>query len=189
MITTLCLSYELFGFRLLIENLLKAIHESKRYSLRSLIRLRGVGGARKQTYGTIDGAMRLEAIVPDISFQCLRINPIPVLSTPLSINLIKKNNLLTNSAIGYLTLNQIRNVVMLLETDVSVALAPIVGLWVALPVSEYSDCPESMIFSCLHVWGACVRFLTNKAIQSKVFVGYETFLLVCNPFEPIAINR
>ena len=110
----------------------------------------------------MSGTLRFEAIIPNISFQITKIKTIPVLSTPLSIILAERksnNNIYSNGSkdssrndnvnkdlgprppqVGYVTLNQTRKIIPLLENDPIVSLTPLVGVWTA-----FNDWNDTMI--------------------------------------------
>eukprot|EP01038_Epipyxis_sp_PR26KG_P004675 gene4675-6567_t len=162
----------------LIQNLGKGIRVSKEYSLKSCFRFRGVSIVEtnnKNIFSTI----RFEVITPNCSFHAAPIKPISILATPLSKSVIQINpnqsNLLT-PIIGYLTMNQIRKLVMLMENDPCVSTVPIIGLWISINDMNnnhnggfYLDHP--------FVWGALVKYVFNQNINDKVYIADETFLL------------
>lgn len=127
----------------------------------------------------LDGVVRLEAILPDMSFQTVRISAIPIMSTPLSNQLLSKRGdgdghpLLDKT--GYLTMNQTRQLLPLLEDDSCVSHVPVVGLWVKLRPSQLSGASALRHPFC---WAACVRYLSTAVVQKRVFVASGTFLLV-----------
>ena len=93
---------------------------------------------------------------------------------------------------GYLTLNNTRKVVLLLETDPATRILPIVGAWVSIyesnnRIDSNNESHEYEIVDNLIVWAACVRFLSTarlrvrKGILKEVLWADEklsTFLLV-----------
>lgn len=168
----------------LIQNLGKTIRSTREFSLRSCLRIRAAGHVQR-VRNTLTGAYRFEAILPNASFHGVRIKSVPVLSTPLSLKLAKhvptispapsndSNNVCPQ--MGYLTMNQTRKLVPLLETDPSIATSPIVGVWVSLPDN---DEVSSTILSHPLAWGSCVRFMCSERIQDKAFIAPNTFLFV-----------
>ena len=119
-------------------------------------------GNVRQGNSILSGTLRFEAIIPNISFQITKIKTIPVLSTPLSIILAERksnNNIYSNGSkdssrndnvnkdlgprppqVGYITLNQTRKIIPLLENDPIVSLTPLVGVWTA-----FNDWNDTMI--------------------------------------------
>lgn len=136
----------------------------------------------------LDGVVRLEAILPDMSFQTVRISAIPIMSTPLSNQLLSKRTLPTPGGgereghplldkTGYLTMNQTRQLLPLLEDDSCVSHVPVVGLWVKLRPSQ-SQLSGASALRHPFCWAACVRYLSTAVVQKRVFVASGTFLLV-----------
>ena len=126
--------------------------------MKSCMRLRAACKVRTH-HDTIEGSFRFEAVLPDCSFQIVSIRNLPLLLTPLSINLTKQNGSearSTSHRMGYLTLNQTRKVVPLLESDTAVSMAPIVGVWVAIDEphdSSAADVHLTTPFSTTHSCG------------------------------------
>jgi len=168
----------------LILNLGKSITSSREFSLKCCIRIRGGGCAvvtqRSSSSVMLDGVVRLEAILPAMSFQTVRISAIPFLSTPLSNQLLSDRRwtpvdghpLLDKT--GYLTMNQTRKLLPLLEDDSCVSHVPVVGLWVKLRSSTEGASALRHPFC----WASCVRYLNTSTVQRRVFVANGTFLLV-----------
>ena len=107
--------------------------------------------------------------------------------------------------VGYVTLNQTRKIIPLLENDPIVSLAPLVGVWTAFndwndtTIENYDNVndrnndnnrrrQDSMSTSMSHVnnpltWAISMRFLLNEFIKDRAFVDEETFLLVSGGIE------
>ena len=188
----------------LLLNLGKSIRAGREFSLRSCIRLRAAGYAIRSTSPSpsnythwkedssissreniysdenLSGTIRMEAIVPDMSFKLTRIKPIQILSTALSQQLIKSDSRIfqENLKMGYITMNQTRKLVVLQETDVSISQTPQVGIWIRLNAQWCHNENEDILLEHPYIWGACVRFLNNIHIQTRAMVDTATFLLV-----------
>jgi SCL-interrupting locus protein N-terminus len=73
----------------------------------------------------------------------------PVLSTPLSMKIARRPSSGTHTGgppqVGYVTLNQTRKIVPLLENDPAVCVTPIVGVWTAFdePPMEVTESNSS----------------------------------------------
>ena len=139
-------------------------------------------------------------MIPDISFTLRKIQPIPILSTPLSNRIARRDKQvkvtgIVESQIGYVTLNQTRKIVPIIELDNSTSNVPIVGVWLAFDNDEddnddVSDEEHQRLNDVDHnvnspsflrnplTWAMCVRFLANENIKDRVFVAPSTFLLV-----------
>ena len=146
-------------------------------------------GAATRIQSSLNGTVRFEAILPEKSFQVLKVRPIPVLQTPLSIKLLRRRHqqqATSTSAptddnyvgprVGFLTLNQTRKLVPVLEADPSLSRVPLVGVWTALD-DPYSGRSGAAISNPL-AWAACIRYLHCDHIKDRVLVAPETFLLV-----------
>lgn len=126
----------------------------------------------------------IETFLPDISLQYVAIQTIPILSTPFCLNLFPNQNSSeefheeSRPTMGFVTLNQTRKVVFLLETDPVIQMIPTVGVWVRLD-SSWSD--ENKIQDALYhpfCWSAAVKFLLSDNIPKKNFIDNDTFLMV-----------
>jgi hypothetical protein len=169
------------------------------FSLKSCIRIRAATIASKSSDDYLNGTVRLEAIAPQISFQAVQVRQIPFMATPLSHILLNQRpeaisgpSRLT-SRFGFVTLNQKRNIVTLLETDPAVSLCPIVGVWVYVDLPKMSA-SNSNSNSSSHgnhdnlklylenpfVWGACLRYQFSERIKDRAYVSSNTFLMVNN---------
>ena len=174
-----------------MQNLGKSASIGKDYSYRSCFRLRAIGKVfRNQNMKTLNGTVRFECIIPNLSFQAVRINIIPILSSTLYENLInnsvhnngKNNNdqllIFQTPKIGYLTMNQTRKLVFLLENDLSISRIPIIGLWICLHPDMVENCSIKDALYHPYCWGAFTKFIYNSNIKNKEFIAKDTFLLV-----------
>ena len=84
-------------FKLLL-NLGKAIRAGRETSLRSITRIRSAGSARLHPGGRLLGTIRFEMVLPNVSLQFQRIHTIPVLSTPLSLQLARRGAVVTSGS-------------------------------------------------------------------------------------------
>jgi hypothetical protein len=149
-------------------------------TLRSCVRLRAASKVERE-HNLVNGSFRFEAIVPDYSFQAVKIRNLPILSTPLSVNLTRQNGDEARELgprMGYLTMNQTRKIVPLLETDTASAMTPMVGVWLSVDDCDTGTDIATDFMKHPFVWGACVRFLKNKKVHDRAFVDENTFLLV-----------
>lgn len=97
--------------------------------------------------------MRAEAIFPSLEIEFQQIRPLQILPNQLvhmihhykSIMLSRKHSLTTsdvNILCGYMTLDQTRRAVLLMENDPLVQTVPIVGIWVNTSLLSSSDVEE-----------------------------------------------
>jgi len=165
----------------MIANMTKILKTGRECSLKSCLRLRAAGQVSTDADGQT-GQFRFEAVVPDVSFQAVRIRPLPLLATPLSLTLTRRGTAAGNAnagpTMGYLTLNQTRKVVPLLATDPALAMAPIVGVWTVLDSdNDGLDSGNELYLKHPFLWAACTWFLHNSKVADKAFISEGTFLL------------
>lgn len=118
--------------------------------------------------------------MPNVSYQVVKIRNLPLLLTPLSINLTQQNGndaRSTGPRMGYLTLNQTRKVVPMLECDTASSVSPIVGVWVCLDEPEGGAAFPNTFLNHPFLWGACTRFMQNTNIRDRVYIDTDTFLM------------
>ncbi len=174
-------------------NLGKSMRGGRSFGFKSCVRIRAAGhsthssssGSSTSKDSILAGRVRFEVIVPNMSFTVVQLHPIPVLATPLSKHLTNPTQaVITEASLGYVTMNQTRKLVFMLETDPSVSLVQMVGVWVQLPSAvdahhTYSTSSNAdMDVHHPYVWAACVRYLSSDAVKRRVYVDTHTFLLV-----------
>jgi hypothetical protein len=121
------------------------------------------------------------------------------LQTPLSIKLLRRRHQQQAASpstttdenyvgprVGFLTLNQTRKLVPVLEADPSLSRVPLVGVWTALD-EPYPGRSGAAISNPL-AWAACIRYLYCDHIKDRALVAPETFLLVSRCFWPAHIT-
>ena len=121
--------------------------------------MRAVASLEKGPNENLKGSFRFESTIPRVSFSVVQISPIPIISNPLTAQLLSLANtsILAAPKMGFLTMNQTRKLLFLTEDSGSLSRTPIVGVWTALDVA-----PHSTSSTHLHhpfVWAACTRFL------------------------------
>ena len=158
--------------------------------MKSFIRIRATAYTSKSSDGYLNGTVRLEAIAPYLSFQAVQIRSMAILPTPLSHVLSNQANQTSCPRFGFVTLNQTRNAVMLLESDPAISLCPVVGAWVLVDnhlgstpgdkkrAAQTQDDNLKHYLENPFVWGACLRYRYSDKIKERAFVATETFLLV-----------
>jgi hypothetical protein len=184
--------------RNLVSNLGKGLCKGRAFSLRSILRLRA--SARVHSTGDEGGSrvttpIRFEMITPNVSFEAVQVGTIPIFTSASTSRLLEDQS---RSNMGYITLNQTRQLVLLPSSSGQSSLnydhitSPVVGVWVTMPSMrapenfrpdyrqdglDSSFCPLSVLQNPF-IWGACAKYLLTEHVQDKVWVAPATFLLV-----------
>uniref|UniRef100_A0A2K6P496 STIL centriolar assembly protein n=1 Tax=Rhinopithecus roxellana TaxID=61622 RepID=A0A2K6P496_RHIRO len=69
---------------------------------------------------------------------------------------------------GYLTMDETRKLLLLLESDPKVYSLPLVGIWLSGIIHLYSP----------QVWACCLRYIFNSSVQERVFSESGNFIIV-----------
>ncbi|XP_012667927.1 SCL-interrupting locus protein isoform X4 [Otolemur garnettii] len=69
---------------------------------------------------------------------------------------------------GYLTMDETRKLLLLLESDPKVYSLPLVGIWLSGIIHIYSP----------QVWACCLRYMFNSSVQERVFSESGNFIIV-----------
>lgn len=178
----------------LMENLARSVQSCKSLSLKSFMRIRGVAVPRPPYVDcgvrTAGASVRLELVSPDATFCAKPVCDLPVLKTPLSVQVASMHgsgdnpqasgSLFSSRTTGYLTLSKVRQAVLLMETDPDASVIPLVGIWVFVdsPAPEPGGTGSSLRENTL-VWAACCRYIYSTLIRERVWVDENTFLMVC----------
>jgi SCL-interrupting locus protein len=165
-------------YRAMIQNLVKSIRTGKEFALRSCFRMRAVASLETGPNENLKGSFRFESTIPRVSFSVVQISPVPIISNPLTSQLLSLANasILAAPKMGFLTMNQTRKLLFLTEDSGSLSRTPIVGVWTALEVAPHSTSSAHLYHP--FVWAACTRFLFTDCIGQRVSVDDHTFLLV-----------
>ncbi|XP_066930576.1 SCL-interrupting locus protein homolog [Clytia hemisphaerica] len=118
-------------------------------------------------------------ITISMQIELTPINQIPIIPTALARNLEESLSLSNdNSQIktGFMTMDQTRKLLLVLESDPKATTLPLIGVWIS--GVDDAHCPE--------VWACCMRFFHNKAISERVSAPPQSFLLLL--FSPINAN-
>ncbi|XP_048458330.1 SCL-interrupting locus protein homolog [Rhincodon typus] len=112
------------------------------------------------------------AVTVAITFDATPVNAVPIIPTALARNLTSPLNIAYVQGtykFGYLTMDQTRKLLLMLESDPKVFTLPLVGIWVS--GATYVHSPQ--------VWACCLRYLFSSSIQERVFwTEQKRFLLV-----------
>ncbi|XP_078657400.1 uncharacterized protein LOC144903287 [Branchiostoma floridae x Branchiostoma belcheri] len=115
--------------------------------------------------------LHLSAVSMATCFEATPVTPVPIIPTALARNLAGPLNLSEVQGApksGFLTMDQTRKLLLLLESDPKIYSLPLVGIWVCGPVNIYSP----------HVWACCLRYMYNTNIQDRVYTPLQGFLVV-----------
>ncbi|XP_077981613.1 SCL-interrupting locus protein homolog [Glandiceps talaboti] len=112
-------------------------------------------------------------------FDVMPINPVPIIPTALARNLsgpLSLSDVQGTPKSGYITMDQTRKLLLLLESDPKVYNLPLVGIWLSGVTSIQNP----------YVWASCLRYMFNSSIQERVCSASQGFLLVL--YSPTHVN-
>eukprot|EP00056_Hartaetosiga_gracilis_P009845 m.143380 g.143380 ORF g.143380 m.143380 type:complete len:951 (-) comp13206_c0_seq2:215-3067(-) len=107
------------------------------------------------------------SLVPAVKFKCVPIVPVRVVKTALFRRLSLVSSPRTEFETGYLTMNQSRHCIFVLEEDVAVKSTQLIGIYVSGAVS-LND-PRIVL--------ACLRYIKALHLKHRVFIDDTHFLL------------
>uniref|UniRef100_A0A8C5U2T1 STIL centriolar assembly protein n=1 Tax=Malurus cyaneus samueli TaxID=2593467 RepID=A0A8C5U2T1_9PASS len=99
------------------------------------------------------------------------VKSVPIIPTALARNLSSPMNIAQVQGTykcGYLTMDQTRKLLLLLESDPKAYSLPLVGIWLSGVTHICSP----------QVWACCLRYLFSSSIQERVFSESGSFLIV-----------
>ncbi|NXT05454.1 STIL protein, partial [Prunella fulvescens] len=101
------------------------------------------------------------------------VKSVPIIPTALARNLTSPMNIAQVQGTykcGYLTMDQTRKLLLLLESDPKAYALPLVGVWLSGVTHIYSP----------QVWACCLRFLFSSSVQERqvTFIESGSFLVV-----------
>ncbi|XP_027694034.1 SCL-interrupting locus protein isoform X2 [Vombatus ursinus] len=111
------------------------------------------------------------AVAPASSFRCTPVKPLPIIPTALARNLSSHMNIAQIQGTckwGYLTMDETRKLLLLLESDPKVYSLPLVGIWLSGVTHIYSP----------RVWAYCLRYVFSAAVQERVFSESGSFVII-----------
>jgi SCL-interrupting locus protein N-terminus len=134
---------------------------------------------------TCSTLLRGELLLPSVHLSLTPINPLRLSSSPLVQTLLDNPAPFTSQpalASGFVTLNEVRQIVPLLESDPFAYQCPLIGIWfidqdTTKPSASPSSKARSSLFS-LDFWASCLRFLYSQRIKDRVTVAPFTFMVV-----------
>ncbi|XP_040612884.1 SCL-interrupting locus protein isoform X1 [Mesocricetus auratus] len=135
-----------------------------------LLSLRAQITSRESVDG-VDFDFHWAAITLANSFKCVPVKPIPIIPTALARNLSSNLNISQVQGTykhGYITMDETRKLLLLLESDPKVYSLPLVGIWLSGIIHIYSP----------QVWACCLRYMFSSSIQERVFSESGNFIIV-----------
>ncbi|XP_034874508.1 SCL-interrupting locus protein [Mirounga leonina] len=125
----------------------------------------------RESLDIVDLDLHWAAVTLANTFKCRPVKPIPIIPTALARNL--SSNLSISQVqgtykYGYLTMDETRKLLLLLESDPKVCSLPLVGIWLSGIIHIYSP----------QVWACCLRYMFSSSIQERVFSESGNFIIV-----------
>eukprot|EP00435_Cladocopium_sp_Y103_P037155 s3485_g9.t2 len=120
--------------------------------------------------------LRLAAKYPKWAFHATALaRPLRTLETPLLQALLAPKSS-KSLGCGYLTLDERRCVLCLMQNEALAQEVPLVGVWVDLRDQEVSNLPTLAAHPA--VWAAAAHFVHQRSAKEKVWVEASTFLIM-----------
>ncbi|XP_044056266.1 SCL-interrupting locus protein homolog [Siniperca chuatsi] len=138
--------------------------------LSQLIKVRGHAVCSQQSDAAAFG-LSWSAVCPSVGVDVQPVRADPIIPTALLRSLTSIDRPpphAANRQRGFLTMDQTRKLVLLLESDPKASNLPLVGLWLSGVTHVYNP----------QVWAWCLRFLFSSALQDRVLSESRCFLLV-----------
>ncbi|XP_045061688.1 LOW QUALITY PROTEIN: SCL-interrupting locus protein homolog [Coregonus clupeaformis] len=118
--------------------------------------------------------LRWAAAAPGNTLDAVPVRPVPIIPTALARNLSSRSSLTqplhscASRKQGFLTMDQTRKLLLLLESDPKAYTLPLVGVWLSGVTHIYNP----------QVWTWCLRYLFSSSLQDKVMSEGGAFLVV-----------
>ncbi|KAM5266371.1 SCL-interrupting locus protein isoform 1-T1 [Hipposideros larvatus] len=125
----------------------------------------------RESLDKVDFDLHWTAVTLANTFKCTPVKPIPIIPTALARNLSSNLNISQVQGTykyGYLTMDETRKLLLLLESDPKVYSLPLVGIWLSGIIHIYSP----------QVWACCLRYMFSSSIQERVFSESGNFIIV-----------
>ncbi|KAM9408385.1 SCL-interrupting locus protein homolog [Pholidichthys leucotaenia] len=152
----------------------KAIHQClngrQTVDLSQLLKVRGYMVCSQQSDAASFNITWL-AVCPSASVSLQPVKAVPIIPTALLRSLTNISRPLQPTGSrqrGFLTMDQSRKLLFLLESDPKASSLPLVGVWLTGVTHVYNP----------HVWAWCLRFLFSSSLQDRVLSESGCFLLV-----------
>ncbi|XP_068095137.1 SCL-interrupting locus protein [Hyperolius riggenbachi] len=115
--------------------------------------------------------LRWAAVTVANTFESTPVKPVPIIPTALARNLSSHNNIAQlqgTHKCGYLTMDQTRKLLLVLESDPKAYALPLVGIWLSGITHIHSP----------QVWASCLRYMYSASIKERVLSESGSFLIV-----------
>ncbi|XP_073400472.1 SCL-interrupting locus protein [Dendrobates tinctorius] len=115
--------------------------------------------------------LRWAAVTVANTFESTPIKPVPIIPTALARNLSSHNNIAQlqgTHKCGYLTMDQTRKLLLVLESDPKAYTLPLVGIWLSGITHIHSP----------QVWASSLRYMYSPLIKERVLSESGSFLIV-----------
>ncbi|XP_027437636.1 SCL-interrupting locus protein isoform X7 [Zalophus californianus] len=125
----------------------------------------------RESLDIVDLDLHWAAVTLANTFKCRPMKPIPIIPTALARNLTSNlsiSQVQGTYKYGYLTMDETRKLLLLLESDPKVCSLPLVGIWLSGIIHIYSP----------QVWACCLRYMFSSSIQERVFSESGNFIIV-----------
>ena len=123
-------------------------------------------------FGELSFDLSWNLIAPATTFLLKPLNPVPIIPTALARNLsgpLSLSSLQNAPKHGFLTMDQTRKLLLLLESDPKISTLPLVGVWVS---GVLSPCD-------VNIWASLIRYCHSRKLENKQFCDEDGFLLMC----------
>ncbi|XP_078527644.1 SCL-interrupting locus protein [Lissotriton helveticus] len=103
--------------------------------------------------------------------ESIPVKPVTIIPTALARNLSSNINIAHvqgKHKSGYLTMDQTRKLLLVLDSDPKVYTLPLVGIWLSGVIHVHSP----------QVWACCLRYLYSSSLQERVLSETGSFLIV-----------
>ncbi|KAI3368392.1 hypothetical protein L3Q82_008098 [Scortum barcoo] len=138
--------------------------------LSQLIKVRGRVVCSQQSNAAVF-SLSWSSVCPSVNVVVQPVRDVPIIPTALLRSLTSINRPLPHAANrqrGFLTMDQTRKLLLLLESDPKASKLPLVGVWLSGVTHVHNP----------QVWAWCLRFLFSSALQDRVLSESHCFLLV-----------
>ncbi|RVE73758.1 hypothetical protein OJAV_G00034570 [Oryzias javanicus] len=121
------------------------------------------------------------AVCPAVSVDIQPVRPVPIIPTALlrSLSGAGRPSQHSSQQRGFLTMDQTRKLVLLLESDPKASSLPLVGLWMSGITHVYNP----------QVWVWSLRFMFGSSLQDRVLSESSCFLLILTSTQSVTLYQ